>query len=333
MSAKIGKCSRHPYCDPLRTGCTLGVISHTDCPNWKSEITDEPLEDAQDGVITDNTAITLPWTGEALGLSALEFITAQSKPSLVAIVGPTQSGKTTFLAAMFLLLSAGEKLQEYDFAGSYSLTGWKNIADHLQWKVEHPPTFPPHTSSANGRIPGLLHLSLRNHANPLNDVIFTDAPGEWFSRWAIQKNAPEAEGARWIYDHSDVFIVIADSEELSGANRGLARGKIKDIIDRLSENIGNRRIALVWTKADIAVPSNMKRQIESSFFQKFPNSLTFSVSVLDQQSKASATRPPQLQEVLRVLSWAIRRPKSEIKTALITTILKPEKPLLAFRGR
>ncbi len=45
------------------------------------------------------------------------------------------------------------------------------------------------------------------------DVLLTDAPGRWFSQWALYEEAPAAEGARWIARNADAFLVFADSGE------------------------------------------------------------------------------------------------------------------------
>src|SRR3546814_9648075 len=99
---------------------------------------------------------------------------------LIGVAGVASAGKTTFLATLYCLLKHGYKIGNYQFSGSLTLTGWENIAWYLSWNTHNDIQFPPHTSSNAGRIPGLLHISLRNEKGEKKEMIFTDAPGEWF---------------------------------------------------------------------------------------------------------------------------------------------------------
>jgi hypothetical protein len=164
----------------------------------------------------------LPWSGNSLGLADLSFIAGRSCPKVIGIIGPESAGKTTLLAAWYLLLGRGSTLTGNRFAGSFTLSGWENIAQSLRWTSGGGPTFPAHTSSGSQRTPGLLHLSIRRQpSNLLLDFLLADAPGEWFRSWAINKNAADAVGGCWVSQHSDVFLVMADSEALAGHERGL----------------------------------------------------------------------------------------------------------------
>ncbi len=68
-------------------------------------------------------------------------------------------------------------------------------------------------TTGDARTPGFLHLSFRNENNVIRDVIFIDAPGEWFNQWAANPNL--AQGANWVVTHSDLLIITSDSEKLS----------------------------------------------------------------------------------------------------------------------
>jgi hypothetical protein len=72
------------------------------------------------------------------------------------------------------------------------------LAYFLTLKGDNEFEFPPHTPSNEARTPGLLHLSFSDKQNRRKELVFTDAPGEWFSEWAINEQSPKAAGARWI---------------------------------------------------------------------------------------------------------------------------------------
>lgn len=222
----------------------------------------------------------MPWTGNALGLTNLPFITTRGNPRIVAIAGAAGTGKTTILSAFYLLLARGELAMSADrFAGSYTLGGWENIAHTLRWANDGGPRFPPHTPSGAGRAPGLLHLAFRNEATNIQDVLFADAPGEWFRSWAIQRDAPEAEGARWLATNADVFLLVADCEALSGPELGTARQQFQAVAQRLATEARGRPTALVWTKADKNVRSEVATTVTNTVQRHFGDIPSFRVSV------------------------------------------------------
>ena len=258
-----GKCS-HPGCpDPDNIGCNVeGHIKLSDCKYYNKEktitIEKEPPEDEY---------YRIPWTGNTFGLMDLNYLTVSSKPILIGIAGVVSAGKTTFLASLYCILRHGGKIGNYRFSGSLTLNGWENIAWYLSWKNSGDIQFPPHTSNNSGRIPGLLHLALKNEKGEKIDLVFTDAPGEWFDYWRNNVNNENARGAKWIHDNCNAFLLFADCEMLAGEKRGSAKLQITSVADRLFENIKNRPFGLVWSKSDVSVSAKTKRQILSHFKQ------------------------------------------------------------------
>ena len=171
---------------------------------------------------------------------------------MVGIAGPQNAGKTTLLGAWYLLIGRGALTDsERQFAGSYSLAGWEAVAGSLRWAPGQAPTFPPHTTSRSGRAPGLLHLAFREDDSfRPNDLLFTDAPGEWFQKWALDRDSAEAAGARWVADLADILLLVADREGLAGESMGAARNSIQLLARRMAAERRGRPIALVWTKSD-----------------------------------------------------------------------------------
>ncbi|MGH8493116.1 MAG: TRAFAC clade GTPase domain-containing protein [Moraxellaceae bacterium] len=245
------------------------------CSKWKGI--------AHDTALPDGTAddILLPWTGGALGLSDLNFITGRAKPIIVGIAGPESAGKTTLLAAWYLLL--GRSLltdNAWRFGGSFSLGGWEAVAAALRWSPGQMPSFPAHTTSRGARAPGLLHLAFRRMDDYLRDLLFADAPGEWFQRWSVDANAEDAEGARWIAQHADVLLLVADRQALSGSRLGSARNAFQLLATRIAAERRGRPVALVWTKADVGVAPEMEGRIRQAVISAIPDAAEFSVSIL-----------------------------------------------------
>lgn len=310
----MDKCTRET-CFVPDTGCDLGHTDLSKCPAWHRTTRAEALADD----LSDE--LLLPWSGSALGLADLGFVSGRARPYVIGIVGAQNAGKTTLLGAWYLLLGRG--LVDFGnrrFAGSYSLSGWEAVAGSMRWAPGHPPRFPPHTTSRGGRAPGLLHLALRNedHGRPV-DYLFTDAPGEWFQKWAINTNSEEGAGARWVSDHADAFLVVADREALSGEAMGSARGSLQFLARRLGSELRERPVALVWTKADVKIAPAMDAAVRKAVFDVMPNAAEFSVSVVaDSEGESILDKGTGLVGLLR---WTVdvQRPTVDLPPPMATS--------------
>jgi hypothetical protein len=266
-------CSRID-CYPEDTGCQCGETDYTKCKHYKQKESESNAIEKEGGSLE-----RFPWTGSTLGLHDLNYISSHSNLTIIGVVGTAKTGKTTFLALLYCLLRHGYKVGDFSFAGSYTLTGWEDIASNLSWKSDDPKIqFPPHTTSNAGRVPGLLHLALKGTDGLVHNVIFTDAPGEWFKNWSVNKKDINAEGANWIYKNAHSFLMFADCEKLAGAERGAARNDIMQLFVRLKENIKNRQVCLIWSKSDIEIHAGVKDGISKYLSSNFSLCNELSVS-------------------------------------------------------
>lgn len=282
-------------------GCSLGHLDPSDCPALKAA--PAPKQDDQRSPET----VAMPWSGSVLGLTDLGFVAGRSKPIVLAVTGPHNAGKTTLLGACYLLLGRGHRpINELRFSGSCSLAGWENVASPLRWKPGSvPPAFPPHTTSTTARSPGLLHLAFRHDGDHPTDYVITDAPGEWFRKWAVNRDAPDAEGARWAAEHADGFVLVADRQALAGPDMGAARTAIQLIARRLADELRGRPVALVWTKADVSISDEMEEAVRSVVLRLMPDTPEFAVTIMPNPDDAD-----EAQGFLDLLRWVlnIRRP-------------------------
>lgn len=310
----------HIHCYAPDASCALGHMEYARCPEWTGLHAETVQGEAGEG------EILLPWTGSALGLTDLSFVTGRAKPTIVGVAGPESAGKTTLLAAWYLLLGRGLMGPAgKSFAGSFSLSGWEAIASSLKWEPGQPPAFPQHTTSGGARAPGLLHLSFRGDRDRLSDYLFADAPGEWFQRWAVNAGAADAEGARWVDAHCDVMLLVADRHALSGPALGAARNAFQLLATRVAAEARGRPVALVWTKADVAVDPEMEERITSAVKALIPDAPVFSVTVF------SDTEPNVGSGLQALFDWILqtRRPGVSLPPAYNSGV----DPLFVFGRR
>jgi hypothetical protein len=255
-------------------GCALGEPNYNACDRWLGQMEDTAARSANDEQLT-----RVPWSGSALGLADLAHLTPRGRHILIGVLGAHDAGKTTLLTACYLLLLRGKNIGEYTFAGSRTLSVWESLASHTRF--DDPikgPAFPPHTSRGTQRVPGLLHLALRNQQDEYRDVFITDAPGEWFTRWAVKEDAPEAEGAHWTAQHADAFMVFADCKRLSGDLPVQARRDTQQLIERLSNHVGQRPVMLVWAKSDYTPSAPIRNGIRTTLNRRIAKAQDFDVS-------------------------------------------------------
>lgn len=276
--------------------CNEGHMQHEKCPHWIGNVQDNSEERESEDIER------FPWSGRPMGLADTRFITGTSRPHLVGVAGPSDAGKTTLLAILFLALYRGQQIGGGIFAGSYTLQGWENIANYLQALPADAIQFPPHTSR-KGRVPGLLHLAF-DKCDVQEHVFLADASGEWFTAWTDQAEAETAAGARWIAEHADRILITADSKALSGPDRGVARNELEFLFNRINSSYGNVGVALLWTKTDLEIEKTIRDRIEEKFLACFSNAPIFEISVPDGKEKSEDTTLEKLEEIF---SWAFKK--------------------------
>jgi len=315
------KCA-YKYCYAPESPCNLGEADFNSCPHWKEAIENKSVSEAVEG------SGLLPWSGNSFGTVDREIVTGRSKPRIIGVVGAHDAGKTTLLTVLYLLLTHGRKPEGRSFAGSYTLGGWENLATFLRWKEGEAPRFPPHTASNSGREPGLLHVGFRNNDGEFEDVLFTDAPGEWFDDWAANKSAARSDGPRWISRFADSFMLFVDSEKLAGAERGQVRARLITLAERLANEAGDRPIAVVWAKSDIEVPHPIVTALENKFRMLFRTYKEFKVSIHTENGQRRKFQDPFLE----LLGWLLCDDRNSITGIPHLQVLNANDPFLAFRG-
>lgn len=220
---------------------------------------------------------SIPWTGEWLQPDQLEILAHRSTPKIIGLVGSSGAGKTTYLAMLYSLLFNGKCIENWDFAGSYTLNGWELQAKTLQVQEDGTVQNPDATPSGKDYY-SLYHLALRNNSY-LHDIIFADSSGEVFSKWADNINDPAAENARWIYDNAHAFLLFVDCEAII-EQRGRARRDIVQLAEQMKRGLQDRPVVIVWSKADLAeqMRENIVKATKRSLSLTFPKAVSLKIS-------------------------------------------------------
>ena len=304
---------RHEACF-VDTACALGHHSRSDCEHW---IQPEPQSPQP---ATPPSVAEVPWNSYALGTADLAILAGRGQPLVVGLIGAEGSGKTTLLAFLYMWLLEHGEMPGWTFAGSWTLGAWESLVQHSRWTAEPPPSFPPHTSSA-GRVPGLLHLTLRSRHGLVRDVLFTDAPGEWFTFWAKAPDHDEAAGARWVVQHSHVILLLADRSALSNeATLPQARRAARDLTERLGARASHASIGFTWTKTDVDLPASIHEMIERARSLFVPDSEIWGTTI---------ERP---STIARTFSQAIDLAKAPAALPRLCAPRIGHAPFVAFRG-
>ncbi|MFY0591969.1 TRAFAC clade GTPase domain-containing protein [Roseivirga sp.] len=268
------QCSKEGCHAPEHFCQELGTPDHLLCEHFIADVQQEkPKEFSTKNKVTSS----IPWSGDFLQPDEIDLLAHRGTPKIVGLIGSSGAGKTTYLAMLYTLLFNGKQIKDWDFAGSYSLSGWELQAKTLQieenGKVRHPDATP-----SDKDFYSLYHLALRSK-NHLHDILLADSSGEVFSKWADNVNDPSAENARWIYEHSQGFLFFIDCQAVI-EQRGSARLEIVQLAEQVKKGLNNRPIVLLWSKADLAdgMKSNIVESIETRLKMLFPDAISLQIS-------------------------------------------------------
>lgn len=270
MSKK--KCPKEGCHAPTSMCMELYSREYQLCPHFNSDNTaNQEMSNKKKGFKT------IPWDGQAFQPEQIHVLSHRSSPKILGLIGSSGAGKTTYLAMIYSLLFNGKKIENWDFAGSYTLAEWELLAKTLQIQENGTVPYPEATPSGSDYY-ALFHLALRNNGF-LNDVLFADSSGEVFSKWADNVDAPEASNARWIYSNSNAFLLFVDCVSVID-NRGKARKNIVQLAEQLASELNDRPVIILWSKADREeeARANIIEAIDRKLKDLFPNSPHLKIS-------------------------------------------------------
>ncbi len=300
-----GKCSNPDCIAPV--SCHIGKETHKECKYWSDSISQQTKNKTNQ---KKEKKSDLPWSGEALTIDDLSKVTFRNSPVIIGVIGKADAGKTTYLAMLFTLLLRGAKLKEFDFCGTKTIKAWDELYQKLRIQQQSV-AFPDPTPAQYIR---LLHLALRNQSKKLKDILLSDASGEVFSIWSQNKEDENAENARWVYDHSNAFILFIDCDDLIN-KKNQAKTEIVDLAEMLKHNLKDRPVIAVWSKSDKKgeVHPKIQEKLQEELKEIFENYKEIDIS------NFSSDDPDVLvhENNLAVLDWLLSRVFSVGKSKIL----------------
>lgn len=301
----------------LKQGCPAALSNHclltkhlNECENWQPDSpTGRPTPPAGAASPLARKAalgkqasrkgageMVVPWSGGAFGLADIELVSRQYAPILLATVGHADAGKTTFLGLLHTLLLRGQALGEYTFARSLTLLGWEKLA--AVWRFRRGEVRGPTPTPDDPDYYSMLHWTLRQPNQRLVEVLFPDAGGEVFSRWAIEATDPSVENVRWIAHNADAFLFFVDCRALA-ERQNPAFVEIVKLANRLRNTLDGRPVLVLWSRADYLadVGAEMRNKISTQLRLRFGDYPSFEIS--NELTDSPDTRQLNMLEAVR----------------------------------
>lgn len=309
------RCNKEGCYAPDHFCIELGAPLHEKCQFFEKGGAEESRDKT---AIKTTESTSIPWTGEWLQPDQLDILAHRSTPKIIGLVGSSGAGKTTYLAMLYSLLFNGKCIENWDFAGSYTLNGWELQAKTLQVQEDGTVQNPVATPSDKDFY-SLYHLALRNE-DFLHDILFADSSGEVFSKWADNVNDPAAENARWIYENAHAFLLFVDCEAII-EQLGSANLDMVQLAGQLKKGLGNRPVVIVWSKADLAdkMPKKIEEAIRNNLDEFFPEAVSLEISNYSKSDSDQLCHINNIGVVKTVLDQLVNPQPLDISAAAIPT--------------
>lgn len=259
------ECS-NPDCRVAETGRCVEGLELSACPNYRQEAFDSLVEDGLadpvDGHDEVDGIVALP-SAATLSLEEASSVLRQGKSRVVAVLGPSDSGKTSLIASLYDLFQHGP-VEGIEFARSRTLHAFEESCHNARAasrrsepEMNRTPFGEVHFYHLEiGGLPVEEHISL----------LLGDRAGEEYLAAAddISVVTGFAEVAR-----ADVLTVLVDGERLVDTRtRHNLRSDITMVLQALHDGEAlspTTRLALVLTKLDIVSSSEREEQALNDF--------------------------------------------------------------------
>ncbi len=226
------------------------MVSDVDDPNPRQE----QIESPSDETTESDSGRDFP-AGLELGYADVLSVSRSRYMHVVAVLGPTNAGKTCLLVSLYLLALNRMLSPQFRFAGSRTLMGFEHRARGLRkWdQGALPAEFADHTRLGDPRAPAFMHIAFDEDqdSSKHREFLFTDLPGEWTTDLI---DRTETASRFQFLSRADAVVVVLDGPRLAGADtRQQEIMQAEHLLQRLVETVKlplTTRIIFVVSKFD-----------------------------------------------------------------------------------
>lgn len=236
----------NPDCRIAETGkCVEGLTRET-CPHFGRASEAQAAEDGEGVPESASSGITLPAADRLSTSDAAKILRAQDA-RIVAIIGPTDAGKTSLIAGLYDLFQRGPVDGTY-FAGSATLHAFERACHDARAASGRSE---PYTERTGRGGVTFYHLNLANVTAPPLALILGDRAGEEYRSAA--DNVSSAAGFAEVLRADSISILMDGRRLLDLGARHNLRSEIELMVQALVDGGAIQRrlpVALVLTKLD-----------------------------------------------------------------------------------
>lgn len=252
----------NPDCQVAETGKCVEGLETAKCPHFGHEAAVETSDHAAPEDPTVDEGIRLPGSGTLTTGDAARLLRG-GEARVIAIIGPSDSGKTSLIASLYDLLQEGP-VAKVEYARSLSLHAFEHTCHDARAASRR--KIPHINRTPRGEVK-FYHLDVSGGpAGERLTLILGDRAGEEYRGAADDISAVESFPEVW---RADTLTVLVDGERLldAGARHNL-RSEITMMLQALVDGGAVRagqRLALVLTKIDLVQASPHRERVDGDF--------------------------------------------------------------------
>lgn len=275
-------------CKVSETGRCIEGLSLDSCPHYGREL-DVISEGAGPEIGVDVSPGVRLRGADTLTVSEASRVVRRGVSRIVAIVGPTDSGKTSLIASLYDLFQVGP-IGDVAFSGSETLHAFERACHDARAASRRAQPHMVRTPRGEVRF---YHLETRGgEAQHTVDLILGDRAGEEYREAADDASV----AAKFLeIQRADTITVLVDGQRLSGDGRHNLRSDLLMIMQGLKDGdaLGEgARLALVLTKVDLVRESEKAERAIRDFESLFRDvQQIFSGELSDARSFQVAASP------------------------------------------
>lgn len=270
----------NPDCRVAETGNCLEGLGVDECPNCTRQSTSTDVDEVvvnevvvdeveADEVEADVGDISI-CSGDSLSIDEATAVLCSGQTRVVAVVGPSNSGKTTFGLSLYQSFQNGP-FHSWSFGGSLTLSAFEERCHHARLACGKTTPDTPRTSLDAGLR--FMHIAVHSEQTGRVNLLFSDRSGEFYEM-AVD-NEKYCKDLHEI-SRADYVLILIDGKKLANEReRQAVKQDVMLTIDALLQGGAlheSHCIGIVLTKYDIVLAPTSDGKTET-FFDKMMDKL------------------------------------------------------------